>query len=184
VYVNEMLVPRIVFAPLLLALVSLASACSSSSSPPAGTTGGAAVSSADCATSCESRATTCGYPAADGDQACAALCGGSVTEEQLTCLQGRSCTELATAVSIEAICPAAGATQGVDSGTTHGVDSGTTTGVDAGTYVCGSDNCMGCCKTPTNCVFGTDPTACGAGGGACTVCSTCTATSGFGGQCM
>ena len=60
---------------------------------------------------------------AQASQACGVLCSGSITQGQLTCLEARSCTELATASSLDAICPA-GSSNGGNAGSGGGGDIG------------------------------------------------------------
>lgn len=52
-----------------------------------------------------------------------------------------------------------------------GTDFCTTAGVCAAPQACGPGNCAGCCSPSGVCQGGSTSTACGRGGGACTVCS-------------
>jgi hypothetical protein len=48
----------------------------------------------DCASACQSKATSCGEPASDAVGSCAMVCGGSPTDSQLSCIQSMSCDSL------------------------------------------------------------------------------------------
>lgn len=103
----------------LAAIATLGSACSSSAS---GSTTGSATSGSsstggmvDCATPCHAKAQQCGATEAQATAACAQICGGSVTQDQLTCLEGKSCAELANATSLDALCPSSSSTSSTSS---------------------------------------------------------------------
>jgi hypothetical protein len=97
-------------------------ACSDSSS--SGGTGNASSSSgktdpvvdmAECTTQCEQKATGCQAPANVAQQRCASVCGGSVTQSQVSCLMSTSCEDLAELndnASLESVCPKSGSSGG------------------------------------------------------------------------
>lgn len=75
------------------------------------------VPAADCKTRCQAKATGCQAPAAQATQACGKVCDGSLTNDQLTCLEGKACSDLNVA-SLDSICPASGGSSGNSSGGT------------------------------------------------------------------
>lgn len=93
-----------------------------------GTSGSAPVATADCKSRCQTKATTCGAPAANATQACAQICDGRYTGDQLNCLEATDCAKLQTPAGFEAACPAAPAgTSGGTSGSGTSGTSGTST---------------------------------------------------------
>lgn len=64
------------------------------------------VPAAACETSCKSKVSSCGGSEEQATAACERTCGGGLTAKQLSCLQTKSCEELAQGESIEEICPA------------------------------------------------------------------------------
>lgn len=117
------------FCVVVLGLVSVA-ACSStgdSNSPSgtssgasgnsSGTSGSAPVTQADCSTRCQTKGTSCQAPSEQISQACAQICGGGATAEQMTCLEGKSCSALAAAESIDELCPGSSSGSSGTSGT-------------------------------------------------------------------
>src|ERR1043165_1117719 len=68
---------------------------SSGSSSGGPSRGGTPISTADCDKRCKAKATACEAPAGQADQPCSQLCGSSPTTEQLTCLEAKTCQELA-----------------------------------------------------------------------------------------
>jgi hypothetical protein len=101
----------------------------STSSSSGGTSGSTPVPAADCKTRCEKKATTCSAPAADAQSACAGICDGTYTTDQLACLEAKACADL-QAGSFASLCPAAttssSGTSGASSGTSGTSSSGST----------------------------------------------------------
>ena len=105
---------------------STGSGASGSSSGSSGDSG-TAVSAADCKQRCGAKASACGAPADVATQLCdQQICGGSVTADQLTCLEGKDCDSLALAETIEEICPASGGSSGSSGGTEKCTEGKTT----------------------------------------------------------
>jgi len=106
-----------------------ASACSTNvtNNPPgssSGTSGSAPVATADCTSRCEAKGSQCGAPASKAREGCAAICDGSYTSDQLSCLESKPCKELQAASGLSEVCPRSGTgTSGGGStsggGTTH-----------------------------------------------------------------
>ena len=158
-------------ARLFFVLVSLLLAhCSTSdgaATNPGSTTAASSGAADRCASRCESKASACGAP--DGASRCAKTCA-SLTESELSCIEGLSCSALATAESVPAQCksapaPASGGGSNGDactcadrSPTAFGVCSGD--GICADSLTCafaagsaGKGVCAGkvCCKGTTEC---------------------------------
>ncbi len=120
-----------------LALTLAVSACSSSSTTSTGDGGGGGgsdptVSTADCTSQCQTKATMCGASAATGQSQCASICMGSLTQSQLTCFSSSACSALATvkdAASLNGACPKGSSGSDAGGGTT-GDDAGTTCGLN------------------------------------------------------
>jgi hypothetical protein len=112
-------------------LAVMAAACTTNvTNNPADSSGGGSspVPTADCKSRCEAKASECGAPAAKAQEGCVAVCDGSYTGDQLSCLEGKACSELQT-TSLSGVCPpASGTTSG---GTTSG---GTTSGGGGDTH--------------------------------------------------
>lgn len=111
----------------ILSVTSAACSTNVTNNPAGGGSSGPGstpVPTADCTSRCEAKATKCGAPAADGKQACAKICDGTYTSDQLACLEEKSCSALQSG-SFENVCPASssgssggGSTSG-GSSTTH-----------------------------------------------------------------
>lgn len=98
------------FFGLSMGLALVVVACGGSNSGAGGSSGGSdpAVSTSECTTACKSKATGCGAPAAAAEQRCAAICAGTVTRAQLTCLTSESCEALMAigdSSSLDKVCP-------------------------------------------------------------------------------
>lgn len=95
-------------ATLSFTIVSITSAACSTNvtNNPAGPTGPGStpVPTADCTSRCEAKATKCGAPSAAGKEACAKICDGTYTADQLSCLEDKSCNELRSA-DFSRVCP-------------------------------------------------------------------------------
>ncbi|MBN9159528.1 MAG: hypothetical protein BGO98_28640 [Myxococcales bacterium 68-20] len=91
---------------LLLVACSSSSSSDSTSSSSGGSSsgGGTPVSAADCNERCKPKATECGAPEEQIAGYCANLCQ-SATQEQLACLEQKTCGQLLQAGSAEAACP-------------------------------------------------------------------------------
>lgn len=174
---------RISFVFVILAAVTGA-ACSStttgtSSGTSGGTSGSAPVSAANCSSRCQTKATSCGEPAADAMNSCSSLCS-STTEGQLSCLEGKPCSQL-TAANFATLCPndtgSSGTTSGGTSGTTGGGtkmlgDACTCTGASPGA----DGFCSGTsapCTSNLKCIYGAGSN----GSGSCYAESCCDTTS-------
>jgi hypothetical protein len=117
-----------VFASAVLAGSVGVVACSSESSSSPGSSGStssssssgasATVTTEQCTSRCASKLSACGAPSDAASQGCAQLCGQSLTEAQLTCLEGRSCEELETLDSVDELCPAGSTSSSSSSGST------------------------------------------------------------------
>jgi len=91
-----------------------------------GGSGSAPAATADCKSRCEKKGTACGATAANAALACASVCDGRYTTDQLNCLEATDCAKLQTKAGFDAACPAPnGSTSG---GTSGGTSSGTTGG--------------------------------------------------------
>jgi hypothetical protein len=155
--------------PLTIA-AALAWACSDSNGGSAGGSSGGAsgtsgssasdppVSASQCSASCRQKATACQAPAEIASQQCSSICGGGVTQSQLTCLAGKSCAELGEindGSSLEAVCPKASGTPG-----TGGTSGGSSTkGKFGDKCKCTADSTTGasefdCAGTDVPCVEG------------------------------
>jgi len=124
-----------------------------------GTSGSTPVSASACSSRCQTKATSCGEPAADAMTSCSSLCS-STTESQLSCLEAKACSEL-SASNFETLCPkdtgSSGTTSGGTSGTTGGTkalgDACTCAGVSAGA----DGFCSGTsqqCMSNLKCIYG------------------------------
>jgi hypothetical protein len=92
---------------LLVACSSNTSGTSSSGSSSGGASGSTTpVSSADCSSRCDTKLKQCPDLAAQAPQGCSQLCGAQLTEGQMSCLEGKTCEQLAQADSFNALCPA------------------------------------------------------------------------------
>jgi len=76
------------------------------------------VTTAECSQRCEAKATGCKASPTDAQQACSSICS-SATQDQLTCLEGKSCGELGSASTLEQVCPKTSG-GGTDGGSTPG----------------------------------------------------------------
>jgi hypothetical protein len=122
----------------------LAVACSSSTaSTPTGTSGGTSgtatsggtpATAADCSSRCEAKFVKCGDTTGGKSNCMSQVCSASPTADQLTCLENKTCDEIAGAMSFTALCPGSASTSGGTSGGTSG--STTTTGVTCGSATC------------------------------------------------
>lgn len=56
------------------------------------------ISSSECSDRCNKKATKCGAPSSQAEQVCDQLCGGSLTEAEMSCLEDATCGKLETAV--------------------------------------------------------------------------------------
>jgi hypothetical protein len=64
------------------------------------------VSTDDCARRCETKFKGCGADDTNAKDACSAqVCKGSVTGDQLTCLENKSCDQISAAPSFSVLCP-------------------------------------------------------------------------------
>lgn len=100
-------------------LFSLAVACTASTSStetsgnqPEPSGGSPTVSGPACRERCGKKLSACGAPEAMGAQACASVCGSNPTESRLACLEGKSCEELESGDSLDALCPPEAKSQG------------------------------------------------------------------------
>jgi hypothetical protein len=157
------MLPRVFFSS--FALGALALACSSTSSTvnnssggggSSGSSGDPVVSTQDCTSACESKATGCGAPAATATARCADVCGNQPTQGQLACLADKSCADLAkldSAAQFDALCAKGSSPPAPDGGTSTPKDSGSTACIALGKTGCSSLNApSGCCtdaKHPT-----------------------------------
>jgi hypothetical protein len=146
---------RTLILPLILSIAAVA--CSSStttSSSPGGGGGSTPVTTQDCTTGCKNKGTQCGGTADQVNQYCANLCGGQVTQEQMTCLQSKSCDELAKAQSLDTLCPKTTTTTPPSSGggTAQLGDSCKCEGVSASSEgLCSGTNVA--CASGLSCVY-------------------------------
>ena len=114
----------------LAALAAFAAACSTNVTVP-GSEPGAGSSPApvaDCTSRCESKATGCGAPSDQASKACGSVCDGSFTNDQLSCLESKSCSALQTA-DLSNVCPRSSSNSG-GSGTSGGGTSGGSSSTD------------------------------------------------------
>jgi hypothetical protein len=129
-------------------IAATAIACSSTTaSTPTGTSGGTSgtatsggtpASAADCASRCEAKFMKCGGDAPSAKSNCSSqVCNASPSAAQLTCLEAKSCDEIAGSTSFASLCPGSASTSGGTSGGTSGT-SGTPAGVTCGTATCGA----------------------------------------------
>ncbi len=129
-------------AALSFAVLSVTSlACSTNvTNNPAGPSGPGStpIPTADCTSRCEAKATNCGAPAADAKQACAQICDGTYTSDQISCLEGKSCSELQSG-GIAKLCPSSGGGGGSSGG------GGNTSSGGATRYACSlNGQCFKC----------------------------------------
>jgi hypothetical protein len=105
-------------------------ACSSTTNTTTNNFGSQPVATPDCKSRCQTKATGCGAPAADATQACDGVCDGTYTNDQLACLEGKSCQELQSASSsLASLCPKGSSSS--SGGSSGGSSSGST-----GTFKC------------------------------------------------
>jgi len=81
-----------------------ASSSSGDSAVPNGAT--PRLSTKDCTSRCEAKSSECGAPSDSAAERCAQVCAESRTEDQLACLEAKSCSKLAAAEDLDALCPA------------------------------------------------------------------------------
>jgi hypothetical protein len=145
----------------VFALSLAALACSSTStgtgtsSGSAGSSGSTPISTADCKSRCSSKATTCGATSTQAAETCGSLCDGTLTDSQLTCLEGKSCNELASA-NLASLCPGSTSTSGGTSGSgTSGGGGGSKQLGDSCTCANVSSSSQGLCSgTSEECASG------------------------------
>jgi len=148
----------------VLALASLLVACSSSttgtdgaSSSGGSSSGSTPVSAADCTAKCEPKAKECGAPESQIADACATVCQ-SATEEQLACLESKSCAALNEAGSLDKACPkssSSGSSSG-SSGTSGAKKAFGDACTCASASASGAGSCAGTdeeCDTGLTCVY-------------------------------
>jgi|GEM_PF-5215188 len=169
-----------------------------SSSQPAGATpgtggagGGAgepALDRASCEDRCVTKVNACGGVPVSAENPrgtagfCENVCGGGLTNEQMTCLEGKSCAQLAGASSLTSLCPGpSGSTSGGASGNGGNGGGGTaksagdactcsTTAGEAGVYKMCTGNASACFDMDLSCLAdittgkGTCVVPCGSGG--------------------
>ncbi len=82
------------------------------------------MSTEDCTAKCEPKAKECGAPENQVAEACATVCS-SATQEQLACLESKSCDALNEAGSIEKACPKGTSTGSSSSSSGSSGSSGT-----------------------------------------------------------
>jgi hypothetical protein len=124
---------------LFVACVACTSTVTNNNPGSSGSPGSTPVPTADCTSRCEAKASTCGAPSETGKQACAGICDGSYTNDQINCLEGKPCGELQTA-NLGAVCPR-------ESGTTSGgtTSGGTTSGGSGDRFSCSlNGQCFKC----------------------------------------
>ena len=121
------------FAALTLAAIACSSSTGStptgsSGTSGSGTSGGTPASAADCASRCEAKFTMCGDAPANVKSDCSSqVCNASPTAAQLTCLEGKSCADIAGSMGFTSLCPGSASTSGGTSGTPAGVTCGNAT---------------------------------------------------------
>lgn len=144
----------------VLSFTSVACSTNVTNNPadPGGSSGSAPVAVADCTSRCEAKATKCGAPASQGKEACAAICDGSYTSDQLACLEDKSCNELQSA-SFSSVCPRSSASSSGSSNTSSG-SSNTSSGSTSEHYSCSlNGQCYKCADSAgvTKCSLKTGP---------------------------
>jgi hypothetical protein len=172
------LLPSVVFASFAALTIGAGGCSSTTSSTPtgssgtSGTSGGTPLSASDCASRCEAKFTKCGGDAASAKSNCASqVCNASPTADQVTCLENKSCDDIANSMSFAALCPGSTSTSGGTSGMTSGGTSGTPAGASCGNATCSAtqycelsyDSAM-MAWTPGSCK--TTPAACASKGAA------------------
>jgi hypothetical protein len=118
-----------------IAFLFLACTSETSSSPDgagsSGTSGGSspAITTAECTDRCKGKLDQCGAPAAQTEQGCAQLCGGSITQAQAACFEASDCEEIARAETVDELCPKNTGSSGTSSGSSGpGTSSGSSGG--------------------------------------------------------
>ena len=109
-------IPR---AGFVLACFLVACTSTTNNNPPSGG-GGTPVSTADCKDKCKSKATSCNATPSDAEQGCTQICGGSITSDQIDCLESKSCDALQKAKNVGVMGPFS-FTEGRDPADTSGV---------------------------------------------------------------
>lgn len=114
----------------LTSTLGLMFACSSTTTvnnngPGGGGTGSQPAPTADCKSRCQTKATSCQASASEAQSVCGGICDGTFTNDQLACLEGKSCSDLQNS-DVGVLCPKpAGSNDGGSSGSSGGSSSTT-----------------------------------------------------------
>lgn len=145
------------FTSLLATSFVVATVACSSTTPGSSNGGGGTTSTSkaatdpvsrdECQTRCTKRARQCDATPDQVDEICGDVCGGSLDEAQLDCLEEKPCVELASGRPFAELCPAGGAdgaSGGGESGAAFGEACTCAGASSTGSGLCSSDNgCAG-----------------------------------------
>src|SRR5687768_16537773 len=123
---------RLFLASVAVTTITGILACSSESSTGPGSSSSTSssgsssptVTAQQCNSRCQTKMTTCEAPSNVVTQGCGQLCGNTLTEAQLSCLEGKTCETIAKAETFDLLCPGGSTSSSSSSGSSTSSSGG------------------------------------------------------------